>query len=205
MIHAFLFGMFLCIGLIVPLGVQNIFIFNQGALHKRFIQAFPSIITAALCDTFLILISILGISLLILTIPWIKIVIFLIGFVFLSYMGWQTWIKNTTTSKIEAEEFSAKRQIIFASSVSLLNPHALLDTVTVIGTNSLHFIGDEKFAFTVACVLVSWVWFFSLSLAGHMVHKIDSSGIVIKWINKISAIIIWAIAVYLGVALIKII
>ena len=40
-----------------------------------------------------------------------------------------------------------KRQIIFSMSVSLLNPHALLDTIGVIGTSSLQFSGHEKMVF----------------------------------------------------------
>lgn len=32
----------------------------------------------------------------------------------------------------------------FAASVSLLNPHAILDTIGVIGTNSIQYIGSEN-------------------------------------------------------------
>ncbi len=40
-----------------------------------------------------------------------------------------------------------KKQILFAASVSLLNPHAILDTIGVIGTNSIQYIGSEKMGF----------------------------------------------------------
>ena len=32
----------------------------------------------------------------------------------------------------------------FQRSVSLLNPHAILDTIGVIGTNSIQYIGSEN-------------------------------------------------------------
>ena len=51
----FFHGFFLALGLILPLGVQNIFIFNQGALQRTWFQALPSAITAACCDTLLII------------------------------------------------------------------------------------------------------------------------------------------------------
>ena len=44
-------GILLAFGLILPLGVQNVFVFNQGATHKKFTNALPAVITAGLCDT----------------------------------------------------------------------------------------------------------------------------------------------------------
>ena len=34
-------GVILALGLILPLGVQNVFVFNQGATHKKFRNALP--------------------------------------------------------------------------------------------------------------------------------------------------------------------
>lgn len=199
MVHAFFYGLILAFGLIIPLGVQNIFIFNQGAAQHHFIYALPSVLTASVCDTLLIIISVLGISVVVLTISWLKIIIFLIGFCFLAYMGWITWknssknLQNRTNTPC-----SAKRQIVFTASVSLLNPHALLDTVSVIGTNSLHFIEKERIIYTLACIFTSWIWFFSLSVAGHFLHRLNNSRLTLTVINKFSAVIIWGAAIYIA-------
>ena len=83
-------------------------------------------------------------------------------------------------------------------SVSLLNPHAILDTIGVIGTSSLNYTGIDKVMFAAATILVSWVWFFGLAVAGKIVGQIDSSGKIMRIINKISAIIIWAVAAYIA-------
>ncbi len=197
MIQAFLYGVILAFGLIVPLGVQNIFIFNQGATQKRLMHALPSVFTAFLCDTILILCAVLGVSILVFTIPWLKTTIFVAGFFFLMYMGWITW-NSQSQSKPNEKPLSAKYQIGFALSVSLLNPHALIDTIGVIGTNSLNFIGQEKVIFTFACILVSFFWFLGLSLSGHYFKKVDKNGMGIKYLNKISAIVIWLVAAYIG-------
>ena len=90
MIYAFIYGAILAIGLIVPLGVQNIFIFNQGANQSHFLHAMPSVLTAMLCDAILILCAVRGVSVVVLAIPWLKTILFLIGFCFLLYMGWVT-------------------------------------------------------------------------------------------------------------------
>ncbi len=83
---------------------------------------------------------------------------------------------------------------LYALSVSLLNPHAILDTLGVIGTSSLAYTGHERIAFTAACILNSWVWFLMLALAGKWIGSI---GPVRQWLNRVSAVIIWISAVYL--------
>lgn len=46
-------GLILAFGLILPLGVQNLFIFSQGAIQVSLWNAMPAVITAGLCDTLL--------------------------------------------------------------------------------------------------------------------------------------------------------
>lgn len=192
-------GILLAFGLILPLGVQNVFVFNQGATHKKFTNALPAVITAGLCDTLLIYLAVAGVSLIVLSFEWLKILLFLVGFFFLTYMGWVIWKDQPEVSTdSDRKHFSARRQITFAASVSLLNPHAILDTIGVIGTSSLAYNGYDKWAFMLACIAVSWVWFISLAIVGRKIGQIDGTGNLLKYINQISAIIIWIMAIYMG-------
>ncbi|MFP5115265.1 LysE/ArgO family amino acid transporter [Bacillaceae bacterium C204] len=198
MLEPFIHGLFLALGLILPLGAQNVFVFNQGVLQPRFIKALPVIITASLCDTLLILVSVLGVSLLILGSFWIKIILIGGGFIFLIYMGWSTWNSKPSNERdISANKFSLKKQVLFAASVSLLNPHAIMDTVGVIGTSSLKYQGEEKVIFAFACILVSWIWFLGLALVGRITGNLDKTGKFMLVLNKISALVMWGSAVYL--------
>jgi L-lysine exporter family protein LysE/ArgO len=202
MLEPFIHGFILALGLILPLGVQNIFVFNQGALQPRFIKALPVVITVSLCDTLLILVSVLGVSLLILGSLWIKTILIGGGFIFLIYMGWTTWNSKPNNERKEiAKKFSLKKQVLFAVSVSLLNPHAIMDTMGVIGPSSLRYEGEEKVIFAVSCILVSWSWFLGLALIGRMSGKLDKSGSFMLVLNKISALVMWGAAVYLGLSL----
>lgn len=54
LLHAFLHGFLLSLGLILPIGIQNGFVLSQGSLHKRWLQALPTVVTASLCDTLLV-------------------------------------------------------------------------------------------------------------------------------------------------------
>ncbi len=199
LIQAFIYGIILAFGLILPLGVQNIFIFNQGVIQDRWIRVLPVVITAAACDTLLILLAVLGVSAIVLTFSWIQIILVIVGVFFLAYMGWVTW--NTMGAVTESPEtithWTIKRQVIFALTVSLLNPHAIIDTVGVIGTTSLTFQIEERILFTIGAILTSWLWFLMLSLIGRIVGVSDRKGYVRQTINKVSAIIMWLSAIYL--------
>lgn len=196
--YPFIHGILLGFGLILPLGVQNIFIFNQGANQRHLGDALPAVLTAALCDTLLISGAITGVSVVFLQLEWLKSGLFVIGFLFLCYMGWVMWrTVPDDRSDQRRSPLSYNRQIAFAASVSLLNPHAILDTVGVIGTNSLLYSGKEKWLFAVAAIAVSWMWFTALAVVGKKVGDINHNGLVFKRINQASALIIWFMAVYI--------
>ena len=111
-------------------------------------------------------------------------------------MGFVIWNTKPSAQK-EYGAFSTKRQITFALTVSLLNPHAILDTIGVIGTNALNYYGHHKWLFTIGCILVSLTWFFALAALGRLTHKFDKNSFWLNAINKISAIIIWGVSFYL--------
>ncbi|MFJ5623852.1 LysE/ArgO family amino acid transporter [Peribacillus loiseleuriae] len=204
MLEAMIHGFILAFGLILPLGVQNVFVFNQGAVQPKFLRTLPVIITAAICDTLLISLAVLGVSVVVLEYYWLKTVLLTAGICFLLYMGFVTW-RSTPIVKEQKKNvsFTPKKQIAFAMSVSLLNPHAILDTIGVIGTSSLKYIGVEKIVFAVVCILVSWAWFISLAIIGRITGKIDRTGRFLAILNKISAIVMWGTAVYIGLTFIK--
>lgn len=204
MIEAFIHGTALAFGLILPLGVQNVFIFNQGATQKRFLRATPAIITASICDTILILLAVTGVSIIIFRFEWLTNLIFIIGFCFLIYMGWSIFRSDAENEGKQQKnvQLTAKRQIIFATSASFLNPHAIIDTIGVIGFNSLSYKGNELVIFALSCISVSWIWFFGLAIAGRILGKVDTTGKLIKRFNQVSAFIIWGIAVYIGIKVI---
>jgi L-lysine exporter family protein LysE/ArgO len=198
LIHAWIHGFILAFGLIIPLGIQNFFIFSQGAVRKRFRDVLPIIVTAGICDTLLVLLAVLGVSVVVFSFAWMKTILVVAGVIFLTFMGIVTWrSKTNTTSSVEVEPVSFARTVSFTVMISLLNPHAILDTIGIVGISSLSYQGYAKVAFTLACVMVSWSWFFILALMGRFVGLRDKSGALIRLFNKISALVMWAAAIYL--------
>ncbi|PED05945.1 LysE/ArgO family amino acid transporter [Bacillus pseudomycoides] len=199
--EAIVHGIILAFGLILPLGVQNVFVFSQGATQPKLIRALPAAVTAALCDTFLILLAVFGLSTIVLQFEWLRLGLMIAGILFLLYMGYVIWRSKPTNSETN-KALPIRQQVIFALSVSLLNPHALLDIIGVIGTSALKYVGTEQVLFTIACITISWVWFFGLTLAGTIMKKLDSTGNLMNIFNKCSALFIWGTAIYLFVGLI---
>ncbi|SDW85704.1 L-lysine exporter family protein LysE/ArgO [Paenibacillus sp. PDC88] len=191
-IHAVL----LAFGLILPLGAQNLFIFNQGATQSRWIYALPSVITAAICDTILIVLSIGGLSVILAGQEGLTDFIYIGGCVFLLYMAWTLW-RSDSRQGAERRALSPRRQILFAVSVSVLNPHAIIDILGVIGTNSLEYEGTERITFTIVTILVSWLWFILLSAAGRLMGRWDESGKISFYMNKVSSMTMALLALYM--------
>lgn len=202
MTEAILHGAILALGLILPLGAQNVFVFNQGALQPKLARALPVVLTAGICDTILIVAAVSGVSLLILTFAWLETIMFAVGILFLLYIGFSLWRSAPTSTEVEAERFTTKKQILFAASVSLLNPHAIIDTIGVIGTNALSYSGEARFAFTLTTIVISWCWFLGIALAGRMLGKLDTSGKFIGMLNKVSAVVVWGVAIYMAIRLV---
>jgi L-lysine exporter family protein LysE/ArgO len=201
MLAALLHGIVLAFGLILPLGAQNVFVFNQGAAQPKLRGAIPVVLTASLCDTLLILAAVLGVSVIVLTLPVLQTILFSVGILFLLYMGWSVWNSDPANLSKKEAAMPMKKQIMFAMSVSLLNPHAILDTIGVIGTSSLGYTGSEKVAFSFACIVASWLWFLGLAIAGKIVGNFDSEGKFLRMLNKVSALIIWGVAIYIAMQL----
>ncbi|MFJ5772501.1 LysE/ArgO family amino acid transporter [Psychrobacillus sp. NPDC093180] len=198
--EAILHGILLAFGLILPLGVQNVFIFSQGASQPSLLKAFPAAITAALCDTLLIVLAVFGLSVIVLQLEGLRLGLMIVGIIFLLYMGYSIW--RTKSASLETgKSLKPKKQIVFAMSVSLLNPHAILDTIGVIGTSALKYVGTEQLLFTAACIIVSWCWFFGLTVAGATIKKLDGTGKLMTIFNKCSAVFIWCTAGYLLIGL----
>lgn len=199
--EAILHGIILALGLILPLGVQNVFVFSQGATQPNLLRALPATVTAALCDTFLIILSVFGLSIIVLQFEWLRLTLTIAGILFLVYIGYVIWRSKPTTTEMN-KALPIRQQIIFSLSVSLLNPHAILDIVGVIGTSALNYVGTEQGLFIIACITVSWIWFLGLTLAGTVMKKIDGTGGLMTIFNKCSSLFIWGTAVYLFVGLV---
>lgn len=109
MIQAVIHGIILSFGLILPLGVQNVFVFNQGATQPKFLRALPVVLTASVCDTLLISLAVLGVSVVVFGVYWVKVMLILAGALFLIYMGWVTFKSQPDPDQPQKSSLSPKK------------------------------------------------------------------------------------------------
>lgn len=195
MILTFLKGALLGLGLVMPLGPQNAFIFQRAARSLQFKQILPILIVSIACDASLVLAGVLGGSFLEPILHWQRL-ISTIGALFLFYLSLGMW-RSSKNAKWQEETYalSTGQQIVYTLSVSLLNPHAILDTFIVIGTVSSSYVGLERNLFTLGCIFVDTFWFFSLAIVGFWIKKLKKADLIVAWISKISSILIFFIAI----------
>lgn len=192
------YSIILAFGLITPIGIVNLYVIQQGIVQRNLIRNIPVIVGAGLADTLLITASVTGISVLIMGIPWLHGVMLLAGIGFLVVMGVLTWrAKPSEGLADQSNTAQLWKQGLYIWTITVFNPHAIVDTVGVIGTASLQFTGTEKVVFTITTILVSWVWYLGLAVVGRLLgNRFRSDAFLIR-LNRFSACVMWAAAGYI--------
>jgi L-lysine exporter family protein LysE/ArgO len=78
-----------------------------------------------------------------------------------------------------------------AVGVSVLNPHAILDTVGILGAAIAAQAANERVAFLVGAVCASWVWYGLLSTCASALRA-WLTPLVRLWIQRGSGLLIFA-------------
>ncbi|GAB3221244.1 LysE/ArgO family amino acid transporter [Glycomyces halotolerans] len=163
MTAAFLTGLALGLALIIPIGAQNVFVFSQG-VGLGMPRALWAVVGAGACDTLLIVLGAAGTSALLHSVPGLRPVMLAAGAVFLVYLGIRSLGAVPGEIDDETGSWSRARVLRRTAAVSLLNPHAILDTVGVLGAAIAAQAAATRGVFAVGAVTASWLWF--LLLAG---------------------------------------
>jgi len=167
---SFIEGFFLSLGLIIAIGAQNAFVLRQGILKKHtFLIAFVS----SLSDAFLIILGCVGAGTVVSRYPSLLTFILWGGVIFLLVFGMRSfyrafWKPVLFGSSDASKDVTRKGSISSAVAFSLLNPHAYLDTVVIIGSVSAAYLGVRKLSFGAGATTASFVWFFALAYGARL-------------------------------------
>jgi L-lysine exporter family protein LysE/ArgO len=160
-------GLLLGLSLIMALGPQNVFLIRQGAKRKH---AVLSALICFCCDVILVCASVTGLHEALTKHPSLQTWISWLGALFLLYYGGCALKKGLSRSSQEksiASEASNRWQIILlAFGFSLLNPHAIIDSLVIIGGGSAQF-PEQQMLFLMGVVTSSFLWFVSLTATTH--------------------------------------
>jgi L-lysine exporter family protein LysE/ArgO len=198
---AFLSGLILGLALIVPIGPQNLFILQQ-ALLGGIRRGLPAALAAGLCDTTLILAGAAGVAAIFSRWPWLRVALLWLGVGFLLWLGAGALRQTTPDASRPAGSDStgtaSPRQIaLTAVAVSWGNPHAILDTVAVLGSAIAARTPAARPAFAAGAVSASWLFFLALAVAGSAVGS-QLTPRAHRWIQVGSGLIMLLFAVLLA-------
>ena len=185
---SYLQGLLLGFSLIIAIGAQNLFVFNQGLIGKyvMFVCLFCS-----LSDALLILIGYSGLYLIIENNVILQNFIILIGFLWLLGYGVlkiREGMSFDQESNLDIQishtnNRNLYKTILAISGITWLNPHVYLDTVFLIGSISNSVQSEKQFSFLLGAISSSFLFFFFLGYMGFKIGPLIKSPNLWKKIN----------------------
>ncbi|MWP62561.1 LysE/ArgO family amino acid transporter [Gilliamella sp. Pas-s25] len=171
MLSEILRGALISASLIIAIGAQNLFVLKQGLL-KNHIFCVSAI--CFICDFALMSVGIFGVGTFIGSNPLITNILAILGAVFLVWYGFcafKSAIKGTSSMQIESQvpnNNNLLKVVLATLAITLLNPHVYLDTVVIVGGIAGTLTSEQKLAFLIGAVCVSFIWFFSIGYGARL-------------------------------------
>ena len=185
---SYLQGLLLGFSLIIAIGAQNLFVFNQGLIGKHVMIV---CLFCSLSDALLILIGYSGLYLIIENNVILQNFIILIGFLWLLGYGVlkiREGMSFDQESNLDIQishtnNRNLYKTILAISGITWLNPHVYLDTVFLIGSISNSVQSEKQFSFLLGAISSSFLFFFFLGYMGFKIGPLIKSPNLWKKIN----------------------
>jgi L-lysine exporter family protein LysE/ArgO len=170
-VDAYFAGMLLGLAMITPIGPQNIFLINQGFTFGV-PRVFVAVVAAGVCDTVLISLGGAGTAAVLEKVPGIKEALLAAGVVFLTYLAVRSFRSRPEDFDQDTPpEMRWQRVVTQCASVTVLNPHSVLDVVGILGVAIAAQDPAHRPVFAAGTVSASWVWFTVLALAASTLRR----------------------------------
>ncbi len=197
--NVFLEGMLLQASLIFALGPQNIFILESG-LRKRHHIAVSFV--CFLCDLTLIMMGVAGAATIFNQFPEIKVIVGIVGVGFLILYGFEKIRFNEQNFMVRADDalkFTFKTAILSAVTFSIVNPHAYLDGIVLIGGYSSKFPGlESRLTLGLGAAFFSLLWFLGLSIGASALMPFFQDARRMRFIMGSAGVVLILLSVRLG-------
>lgn len=194
-ISPYLQGLGMGASLIVAIGAQNAFVLSQS-IRRNHHKSVAGI--CILCDCLLITIGVLGVGAMFATNPLLRDVATWGGAAFLLWFGFSSFrsaLRGGSLHTDEGRTLPLRAAVAGAFAVSLLNPHAYLDTVVLLGGISTTFAGEGRYLFGAGALTASVLWFCVLSLGGRALAPVFRKPSAWRVLDGLVCAMVWTIAI----------
>jgi L-lysine exporter family protein LysE/ArgO len=189
-------GLALGLSLIVAIGSQNAFVLRQGLLGRHVL---PVVAVCAASDAVLISAGTYGAGALLERLPWLELVMRLLGAAFLLGYGLLAARRALRPASLEAgtpESAGLGATLLTTLALTWLNPHVYLDTVVLLGAIANGY-GDQRWWFAGGAVLAGLVWFTSLGFGARLLRPLFARPASWRVLDAVIAVVMTALAVSL--------
>lgn len=193
-ISPYLQGLGMGASLIIAIGAQNAFVLSQSIRRNHHMSVAAICIV---CDCLLISIGVLGMGAVFTANPLLRAIATWGGAAFLLWFGFNAFRSALRGGSLDAHEersLPLRAAVVSALAVSLLNPHAYLDTVVLLGGISTTFEGDGRYLFGAGAVTASILWFCTLSLGGRAMAPVFRNASAWRVLDGLVCLMVWGIA-----------
>ena len=157
-------GFVLMCSLLVAIGPQNAFMLRQAVRREH---AWMVAAIMLFGDITMVSLGGFGIGHLLEGLPWVKLALTAIGALYVLRFGVMVFREMMHPKALQAASSNSRKSIITSAlAVTFLNPHAIFDTVILVGTLALQFKGGDKIGFMIGTIMGSTVWFFGIAWIG---------------------------------------
>jgi L-lysine exporter family protein LysE/ArgO len=199
MVSIFFEGLLLQASLIFALGAQNIFVLESGLRRRHHIAVS---FACFLCDFFIIMLGVLGAATLFNGFPQLKVIVGIVGIAFLFYYGWSKLLTSEAQLIIKEKLHQGnglKWCVLSAITFSMVNPHAYLDGIVLIGGYSSKYgTIEQRMALGLGAAIYSLVWFLVLSSASSILMPFFKDLRRMRYLMSASGLILILLSVKLG-------
>lgn len=179
--------------LIVAIGAQNAFVIRQGLQRHHLL---PTALVCSLLDAALISLGTLGFGQLITAYPLFVQLSKYFAVLFLFVYGvisLRSAFKRKSLCSEAVKKVSLKKTLIILLALALLNPHAYLDTVVLLGAIASQQPLYEQPYFAIGAISASFVWFFALTYCSRLFTPLLAKPTSWKIIDILTALTMWGI------------
>ncbi len=194
---AFSAGLLLSLSLIAAIGPQNAHVLRMG-LRGQHVGLTVAVSIAA--DVGLIALGVLGLAQLGGLPRGVQVAMVCGGVVFLLVYGWKAWgrFRAGSAAHMAAGEpvaaMNRQQAVGAALAVAWLNPHALVETLVLIGTASLAWGTPGNAVFGLGAATASVLWFAGLGLGALLLGQRLESPALWRALDGLVAVMMWGTA-----------
>jgi len=195
-------GLLIGLAFVAPIGMQNIFMFNN-ALSNKLGRALQIALIIWFFDATFSLAMFYGVGGVLTAFDWLEILVMLVGGALVIWIGW-TIIRDARNVKFGVQQtpITLKKAALTALIAVWGNPQALIDGSLMLGALRGTLKAGEDQPFILGVVLAAGLWFVGMSLLVNAIrHRLPAA--LLRGINYASGAVVMIYGAYLIVSAVQ--